>query len=63
MVLHGAEDPIVPPTEGLYLASELPEGTRLLISPALRHAETADTDLREQLSLVHFIAEVLGAAG
>jgi len=63
MVLHGAEDPIVPPTEGLHLAAELPEGTRLLISPALRHAETADTDLREQLALVHFIAEVLGAAG
>lgn len=62
MVLHGAEDPIVPPTEGMYLVRELPPGTRLLISPALRHAETAETGLGEQLALVHFIADVLDAA-
>lgn len=62
MVLHGAEDPIVPPTESLHLAAELPAGTRLLVSAALRHAETAETSLREQLALVHFIAAVLEAA-
>lgn len=62
MILHGAADPIVPPTEGLYLAAELPSDTRLLVSEALRHAETADTGLGEQLALVHFIADVLAAA-
>jgi pimeloyl-ACP methyl ester carboxylesterase len=62
MLLHGAADPIVPPTESLYLAAELPDGTRLLVSEALRHAETADTGVGEQLALVHFMAAVLEAS-
>ena len=62
MILHGAEDPIIPPTEAVHLANELPGEPRLLISAALRHAETADTTTSEQLALVHFLAAVLEAA-
>ncbi len=62
MVLHGASDPIVPPTEAYHLAAELPDGAQLLVSDALRHAETADTGLRSQLELVHFMARVLAAS-
>lgn len=62
MILHGAEDPIVPPTEARYMAEELPESTPLLISNALRHAETADAGWEEKLALVHFVSRVLAAA-
>lgn len=62
MILHGAEDPIVPSTEARYMAEELPPSTPLLISNALRHAETAEASLVEKLTLVHFVARVLAAA-
>lgn len=60
MILHGAADPIVPPTEALYLAEELP-GSTVLVSEALLHAETADSGWQETFALVHFVAEVLSA--
>lgn len=62
MILHGAEDPIIPPTEAYYLARELPGDPPTLVSSALRHAETAESSLSEEFALVHFIADVLDAA-
>jgi dienelactone hydrolase len=65
-LLHGQDDPIVPSTESEWLARELPPQAlrRVLITPALRHAEgsTAPTSL-DALRLVSFLAAVLREAG
>lgn len=62
LLLHGAADPIVPSTETAWLAREVPEAARerVLITPALRHAEaTGEPTLGEQLALVDFVAAIL----
>jgi dienelactone hydrolase len=65
-LLHGAGDNVIPPTESMWLAHDLPasEMKRLLISPALIHVNMDDkVTLRQQWDLIHFIAEVLDLAG
>ncbi len=64
-LLHGLGDPIVPATETLWLARELPssrvEGR--LLTPFLRHAERAVAPSpRDQLALVQLMAGVIAAA-
>jgi pimeloyl-ACP methyl ester carboxylesterase len=62
MLLHGRADPIVPSTESAWLAREVPPAQleRLLITPALRHAEAgAAPSLREQIALIDFVAAIL----
>jgi len=62
LLLHGAEDPIVPATEAYYLASAMPDAT-LLVTSALRHAENADdAPAEEKLALVRFVDRVLALA-
>jgi hypothetical protein len=61
-LLHGIDDPIVPSTESEWLADEVPETAlqRVLLTPALRHAEgSAGPELRESARLVAFVAAVL----
>ena len=62
LILHGAEDPIVPATEARHLATALPDAT-VLVTSALRHAENADdASLEEKLALVRFVDQVLRLA-
>ena len=64
-LLHGAGDNVIPPTETLWLAHDLPAGEvkRVLISPALIHVDMDEkVTYRQQWELVDFIAAVLGMA-
>jgi pimeloyl-ACP methyl ester carboxylesterase len=65
-LLHGAGDSVIPATETLWLATDVPKGLvrDVLVSPAVVHVELeGEPPLREKWALVHFMAEVLGAAG
>ncbi|HMI89757.1 MAG TPA: hypothetical protein VK509_00260 [Polyangiales bacterium] len=62
LLLHGLSDPIVPSTESAWLAREVPQAQleRVLITPALRHAEAGGApSLGDQLALVEFVAAIL----
>lgn len=62
LLLHGEEDPIVPFTETLHLARELPHA-RVLVTAALRHAEGAsDASMGDRMALVAFMQAVLDLA-
>ncbi len=63
--MHGSDDHLIPPSETLWLAHDLPPGmlAYALISRALTHVEIGDgAPLVEQLSAVHFMAGVLAEA-
>jgi len=65
-LLHGAGDAVIPSTETLWLATDVPSGLLrdVLVSPAVVHVELeGEPALREKWALVHFMADVLGAAG
>jgi dienelactone hydrolase len=65
-LLHGAGDSVIPATETLWLAADVPKGLLrdVLVSPAVVHVELeGEPPLREKWALVHFMADVLGAAG
>jgi len=62
-LMHGADDPVVPSTETLWLAEEIPDGAleAALVTDVLRHAEyEREPTLAERWDLVHFMARVLG---
>jgi pimeloyl-ACP methyl ester carboxylesterase len=64
-LLHGAGDRVIPSTETLWLARDVPPGLvrDVLVSPAVVHVEVeGDPSFREKFALVHFMAEVLDAA-
>ena len=64
-LLHGAGDSVIPATETLWLAHDVPQGLArdVLVSPAVVHVEMEGTpSVREKFALVHFMAEVLDAA-
>ncbi len=64
-LLHGAGDKVIPSTETLWLARDVPHGLvrDVLVSPALVHVEMeGDPGFGEKFALVHFMAEVLDAA-
>jgi pimeloyl-ACP methyl ester carboxylesterase len=64
-LLHGAGDSVIPATETLWLAADVPKGLvrAELVSPALVHVELeGEPDLKDKWALVHFMAEVLEAA-
>jgi pimeloyl-ACP methyl ester carboxylesterase len=63
-LLHGAGDSVIPATETLWLAREVPQGLvrDVLVSPAVVHVEIeGEPGPREKFALVHFMAEVLDA--
>jgi pimeloyl-ACP methyl ester carboxylesterase len=60
--LHGSDDHLIPPSETLWLAHDLPPGmlAYALISRALTHVELGDeASLMDRLQAVHFMAGVL----
>ncbi|MBN1656030.1 MAG: alpha/beta hydrolase [Deltaproteobacteria bacterium] len=62
LLIHGADDPIVPATETPWLAREIPPYLlrQALVSPVIRHAEIEQKPAAtEYLKLVRFIAELL----
>ena len=64
-LLHGAGDSVIPSTETLWLARDVPQGLvrDVLVSPAVVHVEIeGEPGAREKFALVHFMAEVLDEA-
>jgi dienelactone hydrolase len=64
-LLHGAGDSVIPATETLWLAADVPKSLvrNVLVSPALVHVELeGEPPLRERWALVHFMAQVLDEA-
>lgn len=63
-LLHGAHDNVVPPSESLFSAREAQasKSVHVLVSNKIGHAEMGkDEDKLEELRLLHFMAELLGA--
>jgi pimeloyl-ACP methyl ester carboxylesterase len=64
-LLHGAGDNVIPASETLWLAHDLP-AHRLrasLVSPAIQHVELqGEPSLGDELALVHFLSDVLEEA-
>lgn len=64
LLLHGAGDTVIPPSETLWLAHELPADAlrEVLISPAISHVEVKQPSFRDKLQLVHWMAALFHAA-
>jgi pimeloyl-ACP methyl ester carboxylesterase len=65
LLLHGAEDPVVPSIETRWLAREIPEPAlhAALVTPLLRHAEALqEPSLRDEIRLVRVLAQMLALA-
>jgi pimeloyl-ACP methyl ester carboxylesterase len=63
-LLHGAADPVIPPSEARWLVHDLPSVSRpvLLVSSAIGHVELQGAPtLRDQLALVRFMASLMRA--
>jgi pimeloyl-ACP methyl ester carboxylesterase len=64
-LLHGATDDIIPSTESLWLAKDVPRQDlrAVLITPAFAHVDP-DKKMRlaDELRLVHFIARFLSSS-
>lgn len=65
MLLHGAGDNVIPPSETLWLAKDIPaiDLRGVLISPAISHVELGKgATYMDKARLVHFIEQVLSEA-
>jgi pimeloyl-ACP methyl ester carboxylesterase len=65
LLLHGAGDNVIPPSETLWLAKDIPRQDlrAVLISPAISHVEVGKgATVMDKLRLVHFIVELLNEA-
>lgn len=63
-LLHGEGDTVIPATETLWLARDVPaERLRTaLVSPAIEHVELKDPSPSDKWKLVHFMGQVIGEA-
>ena len=65
-LLHGAGDTVIPPSETLWLAAEVPAGrlAQVLVTPVIEHVEMrGEPALLEQWALVRFMTALLDRAG
>jgi pimeloyl-ACP methyl ester carboxylesterase len=65
LLLHGAGDDVIPPSETEWLAKEVPSKylKDVLVSPAISHVEVGDDhDYWQEFRVVHFIAEMIDEA-
>jgi dienelactone hydrolase len=63
-LLHGAGDTVIPATETLWLAHDVPPAAlrMVLVSPAIEHVELKEPSIGDQWSLIHFMGDVIGEA-
>jgi dienelactone hydrolase len=63
-LLHGAGDTVIPASETLWLAKDVPaaELRAVLVSPAIVHVELKEPTLLDKWELVHFMGRVIGEA-
>ncbi len=64
-LLHGAGDSVIPASETLWLARDVPAGLvrDVLVSPAVVHVELeGEPTIADRWRLVHFMAEILAQA-
>ena len=63
-LLHGAGDTVIPATETLWLARDVPPAAlrSVLVSPAIEHVELKDPSVADQWALIHFMGDVIGEA-
>jgi pimeloyl-ACP methyl ester carboxylesterase len=62
LLVHGAGDTVIPSSETLWLSKDVPTPylRDVLVSPTLQHVELGGhSDWKDQLALVHFMADVL----
>ena len=63
-LLHGEGDTVIPATETMWLAKDVPPASlrRVLVSPAIEHVELKEPSVADQWALVHFMSDVIGEA-
>jgi pimeloyl-ACP methyl ester carboxylesterase len=63
-LLHGEGDTVIPSTETLWLAEDVPPARlrSALVSPAIEHVELKSPSAADKWALVHFMGQVLGEA-
>lgn len=63
-LLHGAGDTVIPATETMWLAKDVPPASlrMVLVSPAIEHVELKEPSVVDQWALVHFMSDVIGEA-
>jgi pimeloyl-ACP methyl ester carboxylesterase len=63
-LLHGEGDTVIPATETLWLARDVPPARlkSALVSPALEHVELRSKAAADKWALVHFMGQVIGEA-
>jgi pimeloyl-ACP methyl ester carboxylesterase len=63
-LLHGESDSVIPATETLWLAEDVP-ADRLrtaLVSPAIEHVELKSPSVADKWALIHFMGQVIAEA-
>jgi dienelactone hydrolase len=63
-LLHGAGDTVIPATETMWLAKDVPPAAlrRVLVSQAIEHVELKEPSVADQWALVRFLSDVIGEA-
>jgi len=63
-LLHGADDSVIPSTETLWLAHDVPPARlrRVLVSSAIQHVELKSPTALDRIELVHFMGDVITEA-
>ncbi len=63
-LLHGAGDTVIPATETMWLAKDVPPASlrMVLVSQAIEHVELKEPSVADQWALVHFMGDVIGEA-
>ena len=63
-LLHGAGDTVIPATETMWLAKDVPAAAlrMVLVSPAIEHVELKEPSAADQWALVHFMSGVIDEA-
>ena len=63
-LLHGAGDTVIPATETMWLAHDVPAASmrEVLVSPAIEHVELKEPTAADKWALVHFMSDVIGEA-
>ena len=63
-LLHGEGDTVIPATETLWLAEDVPPARlkSALVSPAIEHVELKSPSAADKWALVHFMGQVIGEA-